>query len=61
MPSVLVEVAYLTNRKDAALLGDSSYRQKVAESIASGVRRYQDSLVRTTKADASGTRLAEGK
>jgi N-acetylmuramoyl-L-alanine amidase len=61
MPSVLVEVAYLTNRKDAALLADSGYRQKVAESIASGVLRYQDSLVRTTRADASGARLAEGK
>jgi N-acetylmuramoyl-L-alanine amidase len=61
MPSVLVEVAYLTNRKDAALLEDPAFRQKAAESIASGVRRYQDSLVRTTKADASGARLAEGK
>jgi N-acetylmuramoyl-L-alanine amidase len=59
MPSVLVEVAYLTNRKDAELLGDGAFRQKVAESIAGGIRRYQDSLVRTTRADGSGSRVAE--
>ncbi|MGH9335901.1 MAG: N-acetylmuramoyl-L-alanine amidase family protein, partial [Vicinamibacteria bacterium] len=59
MPAVLVEVAYLTNRKDAALLGDTGYRQKVAESIAVGIKVYQDSLVRTTKADAAGEQVAE--
>jgi N-acetylmuramoyl-L-alanine amidase len=61
MPSVLVEVAYLTNRKDAELLGDSAFRQKAAESIARGIRSYQDSLVRTTRADASGARVAGSK
>ena len=59
MPSVLVEVAYLTNRKDAELLSDGAFRQKVAESIAVGVRGYQDSLVRTTRTDESGARVAE--
>jgi len=59
MPSVLVEVAYLTNRKDAELLGDGTFRQKVAESIAVGIRGYQDSLVRTTGAEGSGARVAE--
>lgn len=59
MPSVLVEVAYLTNRKDAELLGDGAFRQKLAESIAVGIRGYQNSLVRTTRAEASGARLAE--
>jgi N-acetylmuramoyl-L-alanine amidase len=61
MPSVLVEVAYLTNRKDAELLSDSTFRQKAAESIATGVRAYQDSLVRTTRADAAEARVAESK
>jgi N-acetylmuramoyl-L-alanine amidase len=59
MPSVLVEVAYLTNRQDAALLRDGAFLQKVAESIASGIRRYQDSLARTTRVDASTERVAE--
>jgi len=59
MPSVLVEVAYLTNRKDAELLGDGTFRQKVAESIAVGIRGYQDSLVRTTTTDGAGARIAE--
>jgi N-acetylmuramoyl-L-alanine amidase len=59
MPSVLVEIAYLTNRKDAELLGDGAFRQKVAESIAGGIRGYQNSLVRTTKAEVSGARVAE--
>ncbi len=59
MPSVLVEVAYLTNRKDAELLGDGAFRQKVAESISAGIRRYQDSLARTTRTEGSGARVAE--
>jgi len=59
MPSVLVEVAYLTNRRDAELLGDGTFRQKVAESIAVGIRGYQDSLVRTTTTDGAGARIAE--
>jgi N-acetylmuramoyl-L-alanine amidase len=59
MPSVLVEVAYLTNRKDAELLGDGTFRQKLAESISVGIRGYQDSLVRITKSDGSGARVAE--
>jgi N-acetylmuramoyl-L-alanine amidase len=59
MPSVLVEVAYLTNRKDAELLGDGAFRQKLAESIAEGVRGYQNTLVRTTSASRSEERIAE--
>jgi len=48
MPAVLVEVAYLSNRKDQELLADTTYRQKVAESIAKGIRTYHDTLARTT-------------
>ncbi len=59
MPSVLVEVAYLTNRNDAKLLVDAAFLQKVAESIAVGVRGYQDSLVRTTTTGGSKPRVAE--
>ncbi len=59
MPSVLVEVAYLTNRKDATLLGDATFRQRAAESIAKGIGVYQESLVKTTKADASTSSVAQ--
>jgi N-acetylmuramoyl-L-alanine amidase len=59
MPSVLVEVAYLTNRKDAALLTDATFRQKAAESIAAGIGVYQSTLVKTTKADAAVAPVAQ--
>ena len=59
MPSVLVEIAYLTNRSDAELLADGAFRQKVAESIAVGIRGYQNSLARTTSTEGSGGRVAE--
>ncbi len=48
MPAVLVEVAYLSNRKDEALLANVAYRQKVAKSIAKGIRTYHEALGRTT-------------
>ena len=49
MPAVLVEVAYLSNQKDEALLNDPNYRQKVAESIAKGINTYHTTLARTAK------------
>ena len=49
MPAVLVEVAYLSNQKDEALLNDPNYRQKVAESIAYGINSYHNTLARTAK------------
>jgi N-acetylmuramoyl-L-alanine amidase len=58
MPSVLVETAYLTNRRDAELLGDGAFRQKLAESIAGGIRRYQDSLAQTASIPAAGGEVA---
>ncbi|BAU09633.1 cell wall hydrolase/autolysin [Leptolyngbya sp. NIES-3755] len=40
MPSVLVEVGFVTGRNDAARLSDSAYRQRMADSIARGVLEY---------------------
>lgn len=40
MPAVLVETAFLTNPTEGALLGDASYRQKIAEGLAQGLRQY---------------------
>jgi N-acetylmuramoyl-L-alanine amidase len=42
MPAILVEVAFITNPKEEALLADPDFRQKVAASIARGVLRYSD-------------------
>lgn len=46
MPSVLVEVGFVTGRDDAARLSDSSYRTQMADAIARGILQY---LHRTAK------------
>jgi len=40
MPAVLVETAFLSNPNDYALLTSPAWRQKVAQSIADGIDRY---------------------
>jgi N-acetylmuramoyl-L-alanine amidase len=40
MPSVLVEAAFLTNSKDAALVKNASGRQAIADAIAAGILSY---------------------
>jgi N-acetylmuramoyl-L-alanine amidase len=42
MPSILVEVGFVTNRKDVALLRDGSFRETMAGSMAAGLARYRD-------------------
>ena len=44
MPSVLTEIAFLTNKPEAGLLKQSAYRQQIAQALKDGVVRYQDSL-----------------
>ena len=44
MPSVLVEVGYVTNRKEAQQISRSSYRQSIAKAIAEGVVSYANHL-----------------
>jgi len=40
MPAVLVEVAYLSNPEDEALLATSEFRDQAAQGVANGVKRY---------------------
>jgi N-acetylmuramoyl-L-alanine amidase len=44
MPSVLTEIAFLTNRPEASLLKQNPYRQHIAQALKDAVVRYQDSL-----------------
>ena len=44
MPSVLAEIAFLSNPKDESLLKKPDYRQKVAEALFRGVSQYADAL-----------------
>lgn len=42
MPSVLVEMSFITNKEEARKLSDEKFQRTVAESIADGVRKYSE-------------------
>jgi N-acetylmuramoyl-L-alanine amidase len=42
MPSVLLEVGFITNGKEAARLRDPTYQEVLADAIAEGIGRYRD-------------------
>jgi N-acetylmuramoyl-L-alanine amidase len=44
MPSILAEISFVTNPRDAGQLRDPGYRQRVAESLYRGVARYEGGL-----------------
>ena len=44
MPSVLSEIAFLTNTRDADLLATDAYRDHIADALLEGIVRYQQSL-----------------
>ena len=44
MPSVLVEVSFVSNPDDAKLLSSGDFRHQIAKSIAKGIRGYTTSL-----------------
>ncbi len=46
IPSVLAEVAFLSNPRDESLLKRPDYRQRVAEALFKGVSQYADTLSR---------------
>jgi N-acetylmuramoyl-L-alanine amidase len=43
MPSVLVEVSFISNPQEEQLLSDESYRMHIAKAIAKGLNIYTDS------------------
>ncbi len=40
MPSVLIELGFLTDKQEAKLLSDGSYQRKMAEALARGIQEY---------------------
>jgi N-acetylmuramoyl-L-alanine amidase len=44
MPSVLVEIAFITNKQEGTLLKTDKYRDQIADALLSGVLAYQRSL-----------------
>ncbi|RPJ77101.1 MAG: N-acetylmuramoyl-L-alanine amidase [Acidobacteria bacterium] len=44
MPSVLVEISFITHKQEGRLLKTASYRQRIAEALFEGIRGYQRSL-----------------
>jgi N-acetylmuramoyl-L-alanine amidase len=48
MPSVLAEISFVTNPQEARLLKGNAYRQRIAEALFDGIRKYQTSLKATT-------------
>jgi N-acetylmuramoyl-L-alanine amidase len=47
IPAVLVETAFITNPREAAMLKDSQFQSKVAERLAGGVQEYLKNHVRS--------------
>jgi len=50
MPSALAEISFVTNPQEAKLLRSSAYRQRIAEALLHGIRKYQTSLKNVTVA-----------
>jgi N-acetylmuramoyl-L-alanine amidase len=44
MPSILAEISFVTNAKDARQLQQPDYRERVAESLYKGVAKYAGGL-----------------
>jgi N-acetylmuramoyl-L-alanine amidase len=44
MPSILAEISFVTNKKDARQLQEPEYRERVAESLYKGVAKYASGL-----------------
>ena len=44
MPSVLAEVSFLTNGREARLLSTDDYRDRIADALFEGILRYRNRL-----------------
>jgi N-acetylmuramoyl-L-alanine amidase len=62
MPSILAEIAFVSNPHDARLLKKSDQRQRIAEALFKGISQYADTLSHTQLARAaSGSSKASAR
>jgi N-acetylmuramoyl-L-alanine amidase len=54
-PSVLVEIGFLSNSREEALLRRSDYKQKLAEALYRGISRYAESLSHVAQVAKAGS------
>ncbi|MDD5440425.1 MAG: N-acetylmuramoyl-L-alanine amidase [Candidatus Omnitrophica bacterium] len=47
MPSILIEVGFVSNRSEAENLNDPNYRQRIAAAIGDGIRAYKAKFEKT--------------
>ena len=59
-PAVLVEGGFVSHPAEARLLGDPSYRQKLADSVAAGILRYLETSRRVLPLTAVAAARAGG-
>ena len=59
MPSILTEIGFVTNSREAGLLKTGDYRQKIAEALYKGIYRYADTLSHFSVASRSATASAQ--
>ena len=53
MPSILAEISFVTNARDAGQLRRPEYRERVAESLFAGVAKYESGLAGTRQSGAT--------
>ncbi len=61
MPSVLAEISFVTNPRDAAQLRQPEGKERVAESLYRGIARYVGSLSSTAPANLPTERASTGR
>ena len=54
MPSILAEIAFVSNAQEERLLRMPEHRERIARSLLDGVRAYLDSLNRTRSRQLTG-------
>ncbi|HUF48143.1 MAG TPA: N-acetylmuramoyl-L-alanine amidase [Vicinamibacterales bacterium] len=52
MPSILVEISFITNKAEATSLKQNAYRDRIAQALADAIVKYKGSLKKITTDDA---------
>ena len=61
MPSVLAEIAFITNKPEASLLKTSGYRQQIAQALCDAIVKYQAALKKITTVAGNRPAPAAGR